>query len=62
MVFRRTDGAVEQTEVDGCICIAHQIGSTDSQSDASLGIMVENIIRTRDGEPPVNQVDKKLRY
>ena len=49
-------------ELDNVICIAHQIGSSDSQSDASLGIMVENIIRTRDGLPPVNQVDKKLRY
>ena len=49
-------------ELDNVICIAHQIGSSDSQSDASLGIMVENIIRTRDGKPPVNQVDKKLRY
>ena len=49
-------------ELDNVICIAHQIGSSDSQSEASLGIMVENIIRTRDGLPPVNQVDKKLRY
>jgi D-3-phosphoglycerate dehydrogenase len=49
-------------ELDNVICIAHQIGSTDSQSDASLGIMIENIIRTRDGKPPVNQVDKKWRY
>ena len=49
-------------ELDNVICIAHQIGATDSQSDASLKIMVENIIRTRDGKPPINQVDKKLRY
>ncbi len=49
-------------ELDNVICIAHQIGSSDSQSDASLEIMVENVIRTRDGLPPVNQVDKKLRY
>jgi phosphoglycerate dehydrogenase-like enzyme len=49
-------------ELDNVICIAHQIGSSDSQSDASLKIMVENIIRTRDGKPPINQVDKKLRY
>lgn len=49
-------------ELDNVICIAHQIGSSDSQSDASLKIMVENIIRTRDGKPPVNQVDKVLRY
>ncbi|MBC8462828.1 hypothetical protein H8D76_00555, partial [Candidatus Bathyarchaeota archaeon] len=49
-------------ELDNVICIAHQIGSSDSQSDASLKIMVENILRTRDGKPPINQVDKKLRY
>ena len=49
-------------ELDNVICIAHQIGSSDRQSDASLKIMVENIIRTRDGKPPINQVDKKLRY
>jgi phosphoglycerate dehydrogenase-like enzyme len=49
-------------EMDNVICIANQIGSSDSQSDASLKIMVENIIRTRDGLPPVNQVDKKYRY
>jgi len=24
--------------------------------------MVENILRIRDGEPPVNQVDRRLRY
>lgn len=49
-------------ELDNVICIAHQIGSSDSQSDASFKIMIENIIRTRDGLPPVNQVDKKYRY
>lgn len=49
-------------DLDNVICIAHQIGSTDSQSDASLNIMVENILRIRDGNPPINQVDKKLRY
>ena len=49
-------------ELDNVICIAHQIGSSDSQSEASLGIMVENIIRVRDGREPINLVDKKLRY
>lgn len=49
-------------EQDNVICIAHQIGSSDSQSDASLKIMVENILRIRDGKEPINLVDKKLRY
>lgn len=49
-------------DLDNVICIAHQIGSTDSQSEASLNIMVENILRIRDGKPPINQVDKNLRY
>jgi phosphoglycerate dehydrogenase-like enzyme len=49
-------------DLDNVICIAHQIGSSDSQTDASLKIMVENILRTRAGLPPTNQVDKVLRY
>jgi len=49
-------------ELDNVICTPHNIGSTDYQSDASLEIMVENIIRIRDGKPPINQVDKQLRY
>jgi phosphoglycerate dehydrogenase-like enzyme len=49
-------------ELSNVICIPHNIGSTDSQSDAALEIMVENILRTRDGRPPINQVDKRLRY
>ncbi len=49
-------------ELDNVICVSHNIGSTDHQSYASLEIMVENIIRTRDGLEPVNQVDKHLRY
>ena len=38
------------------------IGSTDTQSDAGLQIMVENILRLRDGRPLLNPVDTKLRY
>lgn len=49
-------------ELDNVICIAHQIGSSDSQSDASLKIMVDNILRIKVGLPPTNLVDKKLRY
>jgi len=49
-------------ELENVICTPHNIGSTDYQSNASLEIMVENIIRTRDGKAPINQVDKHLRY
>ena len=49
-------------ELDNVICIAHQIGSSDSQSDTSLKIMVENILRIREGKEPINMVDKDLRY
>ena len=49
-------------ELDNVICIPHQIGSSDTHSDAALQIIVENILRIRDGKPPINQVDKKLRY
>jgi len=49
-------------ELDNVICTPHNIVSTDSQSDTSLEIMVENIIRTRDGKTPINQVDKERRY
>ena len=49
-------------ELDNVICIPHQIGSSDIQSDAALKIILENIMRIRDGKTPINQVDKKLRY
>ena len=49
-------------ELDNVICIAHQIGSSDSQSDASLKIMVDNILAIKVGVEPTNLVDKKLRY
>lgn len=49
-------------ELANVICTSHNIGSTDSQSDAGLEIMVENILRVRDGRPLINPVDKMLRY
>ncbi len=49
-------------ELDNVICTPHNIVSTDYQSDASLEIIVENIMRIRDGKAPINQVDKQLRY
>ncbi|MCW4012581.1 MAG: hypothetical protein NWF07_06260, partial [Candidatus Bathyarchaeota archaeon] len=49
-------------ELDNVICVPHNIGFTDHQSDASLEIMVENIKRIRDGKEPINLVDKRLRY
>ena len=49
-------------ELDNVICTPHNIVSTDSQSDSSLEIIVENILRIRDGKPPINQVNKELRY
>jgi phosphoglycerate dehydrogenase-like enzyme len=49
-------------ELPNVICTPHNIGSTDSQSEAGLEIMVENILRVRDGRPPINPVDKMLRY
>lgn len=49
-------------ELDNVICTPHNIVSTDFQSDASLEIMVENILRIREGKEPINQVNKALRY
>ncbi len=49
-------------ELPNVICTPHSIVSTGSRSDAGLKIMVENILRVKRGEPPINQVDKKLRY
>ncbi|MCW3990933.1 MAG: hypothetical protein NWE88_12765 [Candidatus Bathyarchaeota archaeon] len=49
-------------ELPNVICTPHNIGSTDTRSDAGLEIMVENILRIRDGRPPINPVDTKLRY
>jgi len=49
-------------ELPNVICTPHSVVSSDSRSDAGLKIMVENILRVKRGEPPINQVDKKLRY
>ncbi len=49
-------------DLENVICTSHNIGFTDSRSDAGIKIMVENILRTRDGKPPINQVNKKLQY
>ncbi len=49
-------------DLENVICTSHNIGFTDSRSYAGIKIMVENILKTRNGEPPINQVSKKLQY
>ncbi|MGD2142634.1 MAG: 2-hydroxyacid dehydrogenase [Candidatus Bathyarchaeota archaeon] len=49
-------------ELPNVITTPHNIGSTDSRSDAALEIIATNIKRIFEGKPPINQVDKKLRY
>lgn len=49
-------------ELPNVVCTPHRIVSTDGRSDAGLNLMVENILRVKRGLPPVNQVDKRLRY
>jgi phosphoglycerate dehydrogenase-like enzyme len=49
-------------ELPNVIATPHNIGSTDSRSDAALRIIAENIRRTARGEEPINQVDKSHRY
>jgi phosphoglycerate dehydrogenase-like enzyme len=49
-------------ELPNVICTPHNIGSSDLTSDAGLNIMVENILRVNEGKPPINQVNKELRY
>jgi phosphoglycerate dehydrogenase-like enzyme len=49
-------------ELPNVIATPHNIGSTDSSSDASLRIIAENIRRTARGEEPINMVDKAHRY
>jgi phosphoglycerate dehydrogenase-like enzyme len=49
-------------ELENVICTPHNMWSTDYQSDAYIEIIVENIIRTKNGQPPINQVNKQLRY
>jgi phosphoglycerate dehydrogenase-like enzyme len=44
------------------IATPHNIGSSDTRSDASLRIIAENIRRITEGKSPINQVDKKLQY
>ena len=49
-------------ELPNVICTPHSIGSTDARSDAGIRVMAENIQRVKEGRPPVNLVDKELRY
>lgn len=49
-------------ELPNVICTPHNIGSTDARSDAGIRVMAENIQRMKEGRPPVNLVDKELRY
>jgi phosphoglycerate dehydrogenase-like enzyme len=49
-------------ELSNVICIPHEIGFTDSRSNEGLKMIVENILRTRDGVSPINRVDKVLQY
>lgn len=49
-------------DLENVICTSHNIGFTDMRSDTGIKIMVENVLRTRDGKPPINQVSKQLRY
>ena len=49
-------------ELPNVICTPHNIGSTDARSDAGIRIMAENVQRVKEGRPPVNLVDKELRY
>jgi phosphoglycerate dehydrogenase-like enzyme len=49
-------------ELPNVICTPHNIGSTDARSDTGIRVMAENIQRVKEGRPPVNLVDKELRY
>ena len=49
-------------ELPNVICTPHSIGSTDARSNAGIRVMAENIQRVKEGRPPVNLVDKELRY
>jgi phosphoglycerate dehydrogenase-like enzyme len=49
-------------ELPNVICTPHNIGFVDVSSDAGLKVMVENVNRIREGKPPINQVNKELRY
>lgn len=49
-------------ELDNVICTPHNIGFTDSRSDEGIKIMAKNILRIKEGKPPINQVNKELQY
>lgn len=49
-------------ELPNVISTPHNIVSTDYRSDVSLDIIIENIIRVKNGEAPINLVDKELQY
>lgn len=44
------------------IATPHNVGRSDVHSDAGLLIIAENLRRIARGQPPINQVDKHLRY
>ncbi|MBD3205294.1 hypothetical protein GF319_02980 [Candidatus Bathyarchaeota archaeon] len=49
-------------DLSNVICIPHEIGFTNTRSDAGIKVIVENILRVKEGEPPINLVDKELQY
>jgi D-3-phosphoglycerate dehydrogenase len=49
-------------ELPNVICIPHEIGFTDSTSEEGLKIMINNILRIKEGKAPINLVDKRLQY
>lgn len=44
------------------IATPHNVGATDTPSDAAFRLIAENIRRIADGRPPINQVDRHLQY
>jgi len=49
-------------ELPNVICIPHEIGFTDTRSEAGIKIIVENILRVKENITPINLVDKELQY
>lgn len=49
-------------QLPNVIATPHNIVATDTLSNADLQIIAENIRRTAEGLPPINQVNKKLHY
>jgi phosphoglycerate dehydrogenase-like enzyme len=49
-------------KLSNVIATPHNIGSTDTPSDAGLHIIADNIHRLIDGLPLINQVNKTLQY